>query len=361
MNSRPFALVPVLVLAGLTPGVATAATPLVGAPVGSPLRLLRPDLTPRSGGPVLPRQTFATVLSPDGRRFAALTRRRIVVFNRRSGRRVVALPARGAIAALWPTQHRLVTFGFDASGSEELRAVLLATGRITRRVRLGERLDAEVSGRRVRVLQRTRDGLELDELRADGRRVRRYRFGLPAGVTPSFMGGSLRDGMVLVSTTTGAVAPYRHALVPLGGADHPIGLTGSVYRFVTPGIVADAENNLASLDRRALTVSREVTDAPGGWLTPVAGGVAVGLGSLVYDRRLALVAAHPSVPAAASAPVASGARLYALTVRCTVAGRGDGAIGVGVRTGSVVARREGPFAIGRLGGPVARPAEDACD
>src|SRR5215216_247108 len=117
MNSRPFALMPVLVLAGLMPGVATA-TPMVGAPVGSPLRLLRPDLTARRGGPVLPRRTFATVLSPDGRRFAAL-------------------PAHGAIAALWPAQHRLVTFGFDASGSEELRAAMVATGRITRRVRLG--------------------------------------------------------------------------------------------------------------------------------------------------------------------------------------------------------------------------------
>ena len=110
------------------------------------------------------------------------------------------------------------------------------------------------------------------------------------------------------------------SLVPLGGTAHPIGLTGAVYRFVTPSIVADAEGNLARLDRRALTVSREVTDAPGGWLTPFAGGVAVGLGSLLYDSRLALVAAHPSVPAAASAPVASGARLYALTLRCTGSG-----------------------------------------
>src|SRR5215208_1071834 len=359
MTSRTVALT--LVLAVLTPGVATAATPLVGAPVGSPLRLLRPDLTARRGGPVLPRHTIATVLSPDRRRFAALTRRRIVVFERRSGRRVATLPAHGAIAALWPARHRLVTFGFDASGSEELRAVMVATGRITRRVRLAERLDAEVGGRRVRVLQRTRGGLELDVFGADGKRLRRYRFGLPTGVRPSFMGGSLRDGMVLVSTTTGVVAPYRHALVPLGGTAHPIDLTGAVYRFVTSSIVADAEGNLASLDRRALTVSREVTDAPSGWLTPVAGGVAVGLGSLVYDSQLALVASNRSAPAAASAPVASGARLYALTLRCTVAGRADGAIGVGARTGSVIARRERPFAIGRLGGPVARPAKDACD
>jgi hypothetical protein len=348
-----------LVLAVLTPGVATAAAPLIGAPVGSPLRLLRADLTARRGSPVLPQDTFATVLSPDGRRFAALTRRRIVVFNRRSGRRLASLPAHGAIAALWPAQRRLVTFGFDAAGNEQLRSVLVASGRITRRVRLSERLDAEVGGSRVRVLQRTPSGLELDAFGADGRRKRRQRFAAPTGVSPSLMGGSLRDSMVLLSTTTGAVAPYRHDLVPLGGAAHPIGLTGAVYRFVTPSIVADAEGRLARLDRRALTVTREVTDAPGGWLTPFAGGVAVGLGSRVYDSRLALVAAHPSVPAAASAPVASGARLYALTRRCTTAGHVDAA--VGARNGSVVARRKGPFALGRLGGPVARPAEDGCD
>jgi hypothetical protein len=81
----------------------------------------------------------------------------------------------------------------------------------------------------------------------------------------------------------------------------------------------------------------------------------------VYDSRLALVAANPSAPVAASAPVASGARLYALTRRCTAAGPALGAIAVGARTGSVVARRRVPFAIGRLGGPVAESAEDPCD
>src|SRR3954454_24743014 len=122
MTSRPLALA--LVLAVLTPGVATA-TQLVGAPVGSPLHRLDPDLTARRGGPVLPRHTFATVLSPDRRRFASLTRRPRVVFHPGSGARVATLPAHGAIAALWPAQRRLVTLGFDSAGSEELRAVLV--------------------------------------------------------------------------------------------------------------------------------------------------------------------------------------------------------------------------------------------
>ena len=360
MTSRRSALTLLLVLALLTPGVADATT-LIGAPAGSSLRVLRPDLTARRGGPALPRDTLATVLSPDRRRFAALTRRRIVVFERRSGRRVASLPAHGAIAAFWPTRRRLVTFGFDSAGNEQLRAVLASSGRITRRVRLAERLDAELGGTRVRVLQRTQRGLELDAFAADGRRVRRHRFGLPPGVTPSLMGGTLRDGMVLLSSTTGAVAPYRHDLVPLGGAAHPIELAGAVYRFVTPTIVADVEGKLASLDRRALTVRREVTDAPAEWLTPFAGGVAVGLGRRLYDSRLALVAANPSAPLAASPPIASGARLSALTRRCTAAGPVLGAVAVAARTGSVLARRKGAFVLGPLGGPVSESAEDPCD
>ena len=250
--------------------------------------------------------------------------------------------------------------GFDAAGSEELRAVLVATGRITRRVRLAERLDAEVSGSRVRVSS------------------------APAAASNSMSSAPTESGVAAIASVCPPASPPASwaahcaaawcscrapparsrrtvTIWSRSAADHAIGLTGTVFRFVTPSIVADAGGNLAGLDRRALTVAREVTDAPGGWLTPVAGGVAVGLGSRLYDSHLALVAAHPSVPAAASAPVASGARLYALTLRCAVAGRVDGAIGVGARTGAVVARRKGPFAIGRLGGPVARPAEDACD
>ena len=110
-----------------------------------------------------------------------------------------------------------------------------------------------------------------------------------------------------------------------------------------------------------LTVSREVTDARGGWLTPVAGGVAVGLGTRLYDSRLALVAANPSAPAAASAPVASGGRLYALTLRCTVAAASTARSASMRGPELLVARRKLPFAIGRLGGPVATPAEDGCD
>src|SRR5215213_4140026 len=93
MTSRPVALT--LVLAVLTPGVATA-TPLVGAPVGSPLRLLRSDLTARRGGPVLPRQTFRNrhgkracpdPRSPDGPRLAGSVDLRLACnFDRRRSR-----------------------------------------------------------------------------------------------------------------------------------------------------------------------------------------------------------------------------------------------------------------------------------
>ena len=89
--------------------------------------------------------------------------------------------------------------------------------------------------------------------------------------------------------------------------------------------------------------------------------VALGLGSRLYDSRLALVAANPSAPVAASAPIASGARLYALTRRCTAAGPVLGAVAVAARTGEVLARRRGAFVLGPLGGAVSESAEDPCD
>ena len=233
MTSRPFALMLVLVLAVLTPGAA-AATPLIGGAGGvafasASARLDRAPRRPRAAARHLRHRAVA---GPPAvcRSHPAADRRVQPTLGPARCRSARPRGDRCALASAAPTRDVRLR-------CRRQRGAPSSTGRdrpITRRVRLAERLDAEVSGRRVRVLQRTRGGLELDEFGADGQRGHRHRFGLPAGVTPSFMGGSLRDGMVLVSTTTGAVAPYRHDLVLLGGAEHPIGLTGAVYRFVTP-------------------------------------------------------------------------------------------------------------------------------
>lgn len=317
------------------------------------------DLTPRAGGPALPARTTATLLSPDRRRVAVLTPKRIVVFARRSGRRLYGVAARGATDALWPTSGRLITLG--GSRGEVLRSVALPSGRVRKRVRLPDRLDQERAGRDVRVLLRTRTGFRVDVVRADGTRRARYRIAVPDGIDPGLARAALRGGLVALSYTTGAVAPYEHALVRPGGASHRVELAGAAYAFVTPDILVDAIGHLARIDRATGSVTREIGVEPGQWVVPFGSSVAVGLGRAVYDHNLDLDAANPHAPRAASAPVAVGGRLFGRTLRCTPKGPVHGAVAVDAMTGAIVARHSGPFSIGSLGGRISPPGEDGCD
>ena len=345
-----------ITLLGLLAVAAPAtAAPLVGGPTGSPLHVLSTDLKPRAGGPALPAGTTATVLSPDRRRIAALTRKRIVVFERGSGRRLYSVGARGATDVLWPTAGRLITLG------EVLRSVALPSGRVRQQVRLPERLGQELSGHSVRVLLQTRTGFRVDVFGADGTRRNRYRIPVPEGIDPGLARASLRDGLVALSYTTGVVAPYEHALVRLGGASRQVELAGAVYSFVTPDILVDTIGHVARIDRAAGRAVREIEIEPGQWVVPFRGGVAVGLGRAVYDHDLNLVADNPQALGGASAPVALGGRLYGRTIQCAAQGPVHAAVGVDALTGEIVTRRDGPFSIGALGERLSPPGEDGCD
>ena len=347
-------------LLGLLAVTAPAASaPLVGGPTGSPLHLLSNDLKPRASGPTLPARTTATLLSPDRRRIAALTPKRIVVFARASGRRLYSLGARGATDALWPTPDRLITLG--GARGEVLRSVALPFGRVRNQVRLPERLGQELTGHNVGVLLRTRTGFRVDAFGADGTRRNRYRIPVPDGIDPGLARASLRDGLVALSYTTGAVAPYEHALVRLGGASRQVELAGAVYTFVTPDILVDTTGHIARIDRAARRVVREIEVEPDQWVVPFRSGVAVGLGRAVYDRNLHLDAANPRAPRGASAPVALGGRLYGLTLRCTLKGPVHAVVAVDALTGEIVTRHNGPFSIGALGERLSAPGEDGCD
>jgi hypothetical protein len=347
-------------LLGLLAVTAPAASaPLVGGPTGSPLHFLSNDLKPRAGGPALPARTTATVLSPDRRRIAALTPTRIVVFARGSGCRLYSVRARGATDVLWPTADRLITLG--GSRGEVLRSVALPSGRVRKQVRLGERLGQELHGHNVRVLLGTSTGFRVDAFGAEGRRRHRYRIPLPDGIDPGFARASLRDGLVALSYTTGAVAPYEHALVRLGHAARQVELAGAVYTFVTPDILIDTIGHLARIDRAARRVVREIEVEDGQWVVPFRRGVAIGLGRAVYDRNLDLVAANPHARRGASAPVALGRRLYGRTLRCTPKGQVHAAVAADALTGEIITRRKGPFTIGRLGERLSPPGEDGCD
>jgi hypothetical protein len=352
-----FFLTTLLGLLAVTAPAASAA--LVGGPTGSPLHVLSNDLEPRAGGPTLPARTTATVLSPDRRRIAALTRKRIVVFARASGRRLYSVGARGATDVLWPTPDRLITLG--GARGEVLRSVALRSGRVRKQVRLPERLGQELIGHTVRVLLRTRTGFRVDVFGAEGARRNRYRIPVPDGIDPALARASLRDRLVALSYTTGAVAPYEHALVPLTGASRRVELAGAVYTFVTPDILVDTTGHVARIDRATGRVVREIEVEPGQWVVPLRSGVAVGLGRAVYDRNLDQVAANPSAGRGASAPVAVGGRLYGLTLRCTPQGPVHAVVGVDALTGEVITRHNGPFSIGPLGERLSAPGEDGCD
>lgn len=352
-----FLLTTLLALLAVT--APAAAAPLVGGPTGSPLHVLGSDLEPRAGGPVLPAGTTATLVSPDRRRIAALTPTRIVVFARGSGRRLYSFSSRGATDALWPTRGRLITLG--GSRGEVLRSVALPSGSVGKQVRLPERLGQELSGHNVRVLVRTRTGFRVDVFGADGTRRKRYRIPVPEGIDPGLARASLRDGLVALSYTTGAVAPYAHALVRLGGASRQVELAGAVYTFVTPDILVDTTGHIARIDRAAGAVVREIEIETGQWVVPFRAGVAVGLGRAVYDHDLNLDASNPSADRGASAPVALGGRLYGLTLRCTPQGPVHAAVAVDALTGKVVTRHDGPFSIGSLGERLSPPGEDGCD
>jgi hypothetical protein len=336
-----------------------ASSPLVGGPTGNPLHLLSNDLKPRASGPTLPGRTTATLISPDRRRIAALTPKRIVVFARASGRRLYSVDARGASDGLWAAPDRLITLG--GSRGEGLRSVALPSGRVRKQVRLPERLGQELKGHNVRLLLRTRTGFRVDAFGADGTRRVRYRIPVPDGIDPRLARASLRDGLVALSYTTGAVAPYEHALVRLGGAPHRVELVGAVYTFVTPNILVDAIGHIARIDRAAGSVVREIDVEPNQWVVPFRSGVAVGLGRAVYDSNLDLDAANPRARRGASAPVALGGRLYGRTLRCAPKGPAGAVVSVDALTGEIIARHNGPFSIGPLGGPISAPGEDGCD
>jgi hypothetical protein len=134
-----------------------------------------------------------------------------------------------------------------------------------------------------------------------------------------------------------------------------------VYSFVTPDLLVEAGGHLARIDRAAETVVREIEIDAAQWVEPFGGGVVVGLGRALYDGSLDLVADNPQAARAAAAPVVRGRRLYARTIRCPNVGPVRGVVVADARTGKILIRRNGPFAIGRIGGEVSVPGEDGCD
>src|SRR6185295_10990588 len=90
------------------PGAEAARQPLIGADGHGRVRVLDRDQHVVRGTPALPSNTDGTLLSPDGRRFAAWSfeTRRLTIRGRRAFRPTVTVPIDQGPEVYWPTRDR---------------------------------------------------------------------------------------------------------------------------------------------------------------------------------------------------------------------------------------------------------------
>jgi hypothetical protein len=330
----------------------SAALPLlIGGPAGHPMRLLDRDAHPLARSARLASETRTTALSPDGRRFAALAGKRIVIVDRRTRRRVRDLRAHHAFAIAWPGRHRLVTLGTGANDANLVRTRDLRTGRTRVRRFPGPTYQFGSDGRRAWLVffRPTYFGI----VRFDGGRFRGVTRVRPRGATNIAVHGDL--------ALLEHASPVGHELVRLGdGSRHAVDLPGSGgYGWLTRDLLGGPDH-VARVDRATATVTRTVEVEPDQTLTPYRRGFVVGLGRARYGARLHLVAQNPAADPAEGLVYVARGRLYTRTQDCAT-----GANGLTIAdadTGAVIDRRSGRFALGTLGAPyIDRPNEEDCD
>ena len=237
-------------LASLTPGAAPRPRPWSGPrpPVSARPLLLWADLTARRGGPVLRRTPRHGAVTPDRLAFAAHPGPGDCRVRSMFGRRVAAAPAPG------PSLRS----GRGAAPAGDVRlprrrrrrgvpAVRVATGRISAASGLPSALmprsaagASACSSAPAQASSSTSPARRAAASPAPHRSARRRH--------PQLHGRLVaRRHRARVDHLTARSRRTAIGLVLLGGGDHPIGLTGAVYRFVTPDR-RDAEGNLAALD-----------------------------------------------------------------------------------------------------------------
>ncbi|HET8758214.1 MAG TPA: hypothetical protein VFM58_19490 [Solirubrobacteraceae bacterium] len=346
---------------------ASAEEPLLGSDGKGRVRVLDPDLHIVPGTPALPKATDATVLSPDGRRFASWSfhGRRLTVRSRRTFRPIARLPIETGADAYWPARDHVMTAVYRPwlERPAVIRAFDLRHG-TSRTLRLcGLPLETERVGRLLRVLTvggpdfccRTGPFVVTD-IGAAGVVKRRWRVPLPAGFTA---GAGMRLSRNLLLATQGR----RQALIRVHrGTTKRLDLPRGFYDWVGRRFLHDGRH-LARVDRRALSVSAAVDTGVEATATPFAGGVVVGFGRARYDAGLRRVAENPApAPTQGFGPLLAGGRLYDLVVDCDDSDRTRAAI-ADATTGAAVAERRGRWKFGVLGGGEFDQAyaDDVCD
>jgi hypothetical protein len=338
-----------------------AEPPLLGSNGHGRVRVLDPDLKIVPGTPALPKATDATILSPDGRRFASWSfyGPRLTIRSRRTFRALETLPIETGADVYWPERNHVITVD-ERPGEKRpyvIRAFDLRRG-TSRTVRLGTLLEeAQPVGHILRVL--TVGGPDLccpdgrfvvTDISASGVVKRRWRVPLPDGFVRSddgdeLIGMHLSGGLLLASQNE------RHALIKVhSGETTPLPiLPEGYYRWLGRHLITDSRH-VARVHRRAKTVTALVDTGVEGDTTLFDGGFIIGFGRARYDANLRRVAENPApAPVQGYFPVLAHDRLYDLVIDCDDADRTTAAIADAI-TGAAVGERRGRWKLGVLGG-----------
>jgi hypothetical protein len=345
-----------------TPAAASAAEPpLLGSNGHGRVRVLDPDLKIVPGTPALPKKTDATVLSPDGRRFASWSfyGPRLTIRGTRTFRAIKTLPIPVGADVYWPERNHVMTVDYlpGAKRRNVIRAFDVRRG-TSRTVRLGDLLvEAQRVGRFLRVV--TVGGLDLccsdgrfvvTDISASGVVTRRWRVPLPDGFVRSDDGDEL-IGMHLSGTLLLASQNERHALIKVhsGETKSLPRLPEGYYHWLDRRLITDSRH-VARVDRHAKTVTALVDTGLEGDATLFDGGFIIGFGRARYDANLQRVAEN-TAPAHVQGyfPVLAHGRLYDLVIDCDDADRTAAAI-ADATTGAAVGERRGRWKLGVLGG-----------
>jgi hypothetical protein len=340
---------------------ASAEEPLLGSNGHGRVRVLDPDLHIVPGTPGLPKATDATVLSPNGRRFASWSfyGSRLTIRSHRTFRAIDTRPIETGTDVYWPTRDHIVTVDYTNAGKRPnvIRSFDLRRG-TSRTVRLrGVPEDVQRVGSFIRVL--TNSGtdfccptgrFDVTDISAAGVVKRRWRVPLPDGFTVSDDGDEI-IAMHLSGTLLVASQNDRHALIKVHSGETKAlpGLPDGYYHWLGRRFIHDGRH-VARVDRHAKTVTGLVDTGIDANLTLFGDGFIVGFGRARYDTNLQRVAENPS-PADVQGffPVLAHDRLYDLVVDCDDFDRTRAAI-ADAATGAAVAERRGPWKFGVLGG-----------
>jgi hypothetical protein len=349
---------------------ASADQPLVGTDGNGRVRVLDPDLNIVPGTPALPASTDATVLSPDGRRFAswAFTHTRLTIRNRRTFKAITTRRVEQGTEVFWLTPNRIVTVAYVPGDGYVKRPNIIRSFDLedgtTRTLRLpGIARDVQRVGDVIRLLTVGGPNLAVasgpwvvTDIGARGVVKRRWRVPLPDGI-------NAHAGMRLSGTLLLATKNRKHALIRIhsGRTRRLTGLPNGFYAWVGRHFIA-AGGHVARVDRRAMRVTATVDTRIDDTATPFRGGFIMGFGRARYDANLRRVAENPTpAPTQGFAPVLANDRLYDLVVDCE--GPDTRMAIADATTGAAIAERPGRWRFGVLGGGYFNQPwfDDVCD